>query len=264
MNKYRVEPGQTVHLGEWDPNEKQGAKDDGEAELAQLDTQLSDLQELLYAEHKHSLLIVLQAMDTGGKDSTIQHVFDGVNPQGVGVASFKVPTPLEKSHDFLWRVHIQTPQRGEIMIFNRSHYESVLVERVHNLVPPEVWEKRYSEINHFEKMLANEGTTIRKFYLNISRDEQKKRLQERLDDPKKQWKFNPDDLKERALWTKYMQAYEDALSKTSTESAPWYIIPSNHKWYRNLVISRVLVQTLQELHMSYPQPNFDPAKIHVE
>lgn len=264
MDKYRVKPGQHVHLSDWHPNEKEGEKEKGEEELDQLDQQLSDLQELLYAEHKHGFLIVLQAMDTAGKDSTIQRVFRGVNPQGVGVANFKVPTPVERAHDFLWREHIQTPEKGEIMIFNRSHYESVLVERVHNLVPPAVWEKRYGEINHFEEMLANEGTTIVKFYLNIDKNEQKSRLQARLDDPKKQWKFNPDDLKERALWDKYIQAYEDALSKTSTEWAPWYIIPSNHKWYRNLVISRVLVETLQNLHMSYPRLDFDPTQIHIE
>ncbi len=264
MDKYRIKPGQHVRMSDWDANAKEGDKDVADEELDRLDDQLSDLQELLYAEHKHAFLVVLQALDTGGKDGTIEHVFHGVNPQGVAVASFKVPTPLERSHDFLWREHMEAPAKGEIVIFNRSHYESVLVERVHNLTPQSEWEKRYGEINAFEEMLANEGTTIRKFYLNISKDEQKKRLQARLDDPNKQWKFDPNDLKERALWDEYMKAYEDALSKTSTEWAPWYIVPANHKWYRNLIISRVLVETLQSLNMSYPHPDFDPEKIRIE
>ena len=198
-------------------------------------------------------MVVLQAMDTGGKDGVIRHVFDGVNPQGVKVASFKKPTPIELSHDYLWRVHQNTPGKGEIVIFNRSHYEDVLVVRVHNLVPPEVWQKRYDHINAFERMLTDEGTKIVKFFLHISKDEQKERLQARLDTPDKQWKFAIGDLKERALWGDYTQAYEVALSKTSTEWAPWYVVPANRKWYRNLVIGTVMVQTLQGFGMQYPE-----------
>jgi len=199
------------------------------------------------------LLVVLQAMDTGGKDGVIRHVFDGVNPQGVKVASFKKPTSKELSHDYLWRVHPHTPGRGEITIFNRSHYEDVLVVRVHNLVRSEVWEKRYEHINAFEHILADEGTKIVKFFLHISKEEQKERLQARLDTPHKQWKFSTGDLKERVLWNDYIQAYEAVLSKTSTEWAPWYVVPADRKWYRNLVIGSVLVQTLQDFDMQYPE-----------
>jgi PPK2 family polyphosphate:nucleotide phosphotransferase len=191
-------------------------------------------------------------MDTGGKDGVIRHVFDGVNPQGVRVASFKQPTPAELAHDYLWRVHQQTPAKGELVIFNRSHYEDVLVVRVHNLVPEALWRRRYEQINAFEKLLAEEGTTILKFYLHIDLDEQKERLQARLDDPAKRWKFAKGDLDERKRWPQYMAAYEEMLSKTSTAWAPWYIIPANRKWYRNLVISQIIVETLEGLAMSYP------------
>ncbi len=211
------------------------------------------LQGLLYAEHKHKVLIVLQAMDTGGKDGTIQHIFDGVNPQGVRVAKFDVPTQEELDHDYLWRVHKVMPANGEIVIFNRSHYEDVLAVRVHNLVPPKVWKKRFGQINHFEHILADNGTTILKFFLHIDKDEQKKRLQARLDDPTKHWKFRLGDLAERKLWSDYMQAYEDVLSKTSTKYAPWFIVPSNRKWVRDLVISSVLVDTLKNLKMKFPE-----------
>lgn len=266
MKNYRVEPGTRVKLEEWDPNDigDRNEKDSADQELKELMSRLEDLQQLLYAEHTRKLLVVFQAMDTGGKDSTICHVFSGVNPQGVRVSSFKVPTPPERDRDFLWRVHAQVPGNGEIAIFNRSHYEDVLIVRVHDLVPQKVWQRRYDEINNFEAMLANEGTTILKFYLNIDQDEQKKRLQARLDDPKKHWKFNPEDLVERKLWHEYMKAYEDAISKTSTSWAPWYVVPSNHKWYRNLVVSRVIVKTLQDLKMEYPKPAPDLDKIMIE
>ena len=230
-----------------------GGKEEGLAEVAKLNKELDALQELLYAEHKHKVLIVLQAMDTGGKDGAIQHVFDGVNPQGVRVARFDVPTQEELDHDYLWRVHKVMPANGEIVIFNRSHYEDVLVVRVHNLVPPKVWKKRFGQINHFEHYLADNGTTILKFFLHIDKDEQKKRLQARLDDPAKHWKFRLGDLAERKLWSEYMQAYEDVLSKTSTEYAPWFIVPSNRKWVRDLVISSVLVDTLKNLKMKFPE-----------
>lgn len=256
-DRYRVEPGSRVHLSDWNPSDTRaapGGKPAVEGELEQLTERLEELQELLYAEHKHRLLVILQAMDTGGKDGTIRHVFEGVNPQGVKVTSFGVPTPLELAHDYLWRVHQHTPALGEITIFNRSHYEDVLVVRVHNLVPPEVWQRRYAHINDFERMLAEEGVTILKFFLHISKEEQKRRLEERLQDPRKQWKFRVGDLKERARWDEYMAAYEDVLSLTSTAWAPWYIVPADHKWYRNWVVANVIVRTLKGLNMSYPPP----------
>lgn len=267
MNRYLVKPGDKVDLSKWDPDDKHYFKLDkaeGKDELLKLNARLEELQELLYAEHKHKILIVLQAMDSGGKDGTIRHVFDGVNPQGVKVASFKVPTPKELDHDYLWRIHQHTPGRGEIVIFNRSHYEDVLVVRVHNLVPKSVWRRRFNHIKNFESMLADEGTTILKFYLHINQEEQKLRFQSRLDTPHKQWKFNPGDLKERKLWDQYMEAYEDVLSKTSTAKAPWYIIPANRKWYRNLVISQIIIETLEGLKMKYPEPEEDLENIVIE
>jgi PPK2 family polyphosphate:nucleotide phosphotransferase len=257
MDRYRVKPGKRVDLKGWDPADTSafdGDEQEAEEKLLKLNGQLEDLQELLYAEHKNKLLVALQAMDTGGKDGTIRHVFEGVNPQGVKVASFKVPTQEELDHDFLWRVHKQTPGKGEITIFNRSHYEDVLVVRVHRLVAPEVWRGRYARINNFERMLAEEGTTILKFFLHISKGEQKKRLQARLDERHKRWRFNVGDLKERELWQAYMRAYEDAIGKTSTKWAPWYIVPSDHKWYRNLVVATIMVDTLKRLKMRYPEP----------
>jgi PPK2 family polyphosphate:nucleotide phosphotransferase len=238
-------------------------KNEGRKQLLELNHRLEELQELLHAEHKHKVLIVLQAMDTGGKDGTIRHVFEGVNPQGVRVASFKKPTPEELGHDFLWRVHKQVPGRGEIVIYNRSHYEDVLVVRVHDLAPKGVWSKRYDHINDFERMLVDEGTTILKFFLHIDLDEQKERLQARLDEPNKRWKFNPADLEERKLWPKYVKAYEDAISKTSTDWAPWYVVPANRKWYRNLVVGTVIIEALEDLNMRYPKPEFDPAEIKI-
>ncbi|MFQ5578018.1 MAG: polyphosphate kinase 2 family protein [Anaerolineae bacterium] len=264
MGRYRVEPGRSVNLQNWDPNDTgafTGGKKAGRKQLLALNRELETLQELLYAEHKHKVLVVLQAMDAGGKDGTVRHVFDGVNPQGVRVVSFKKPTPNELAHDYLWRVHRQVPGKGEIVIFNRSHYEDVLIVRVLNLVPPEVWSKRYDHINHFERMLADEGTTILKFYLNIGLDEQLQRFQARLDEPHKHWKFNPDDLKQRQRWPQYMQAYEEAIAKTSTPWAPWYIVPANRKWYRNLVVGTLITGALKGLAMSYPKPTFDPAQI---
>ncbi len=254
LDLFRVKPGKKVDLGEIDPGKIHGFEDDkqkGKDIRCQLTLEMADLQERLYAEHKHALLIVLQGMDTSGKDGTIEHVFEGVNPQGVSVASFKAPTPEELSHDFLWRIHRQTPGKGHITIFNRSHYEDVLVVRVHNLAPEKVWRKRYQHINDFERLLVDEGTTILKFFLYISKDEQKKRLLDRLDQPEKHWKFDPNDLKEREFWDAYIQAYQDALEKTSTEWAPWYIIPANHKWFRDLVIASAIVKTLKDLK---PEP----------
>jgi len=264
MKKYRVEPDSKVDLSKWDPedsSEFDGNKEEGRAALAYLNGKLADLQEILYAEHKHKMLIVLQAMDTGGKDGAIRHVFKGINPQGVRVASFKIPSAIEMDHDYLWRIHQQTPGKGEMVIFNRSHYEDMLVVRVHKLVPEEVWKRRYQQINNFEKLLAEEGTTILKFYLHISSEEQKERLRARLEDPTKHWKFDPADLKERGLWKAYRQAYEDVLEKTSTKYAPWYIVPANKKWYRDLVIASVILETLKDLKMEYPQPKYDVGSI---
>ncbi|MFZ3210414.1 MAG: polyphosphate kinase 2 family protein [Terriglobales bacterium] len=257
MKRYRVKPGTRVQLDRWDPEDTsafRGTKKGAENRLARLTQRLEPLQELLYAEHWHKLLIVLQGMDTSGKDGTIRHVFEGVNPQGVTVARFGPPTPEELDHDYLWRVHRHTPAKGMIAIFNRSHYEDVLVVRVHGLVPKDVWEHRYQQINDFERMLAEEGVTILKFFLHISREEQKKRLQARLDDPTKHWKFSLADEKERELWPEYRKAYEDALERTSTDWAPWCIVPANHKWYRNLVVATILTDTLRALKMRYPQP----------
>jgi PPK2 family polyphosphate:nucleotide phosphotransferase len=252
---YRIEPGQKVNLGQRDPQdvagEWQGRKEEALSRVAELLLELDSLQEMLYAGHKHKLLIVLQAMDTGGKDGVIRSVFSGVNPQGVRVASFKVPTVEELDHDYLWRIHKQVPGKGEIVIFNRSHYESLLVERVHNLVPEEVWQRRFAHINEFERMMADEGLTILKFYLHIDLEEHK-RLLERIDDPTKQWKFNPGDLEERKLWPEYMKAFEDVLQRTSTACAPWYLVPANRNWYRNLVIASVVVETLKGLKLQYP------------
>lgn len=267
MDQYRVQPESRVRLSAIDPSERltfNGKKETGEEELDRLNRRLRELQELLYAEGKRRVLIVLQATDTGGKDGVIRHVFRTVNPQGVRVSSFKAPSEEELAHDYLWRIHQESPARGEIRIFNRSHYEDVLVVRVRNLVPQEVWDRRYGHINDFERMLADEGTTILKFFLHISKEEQAARLQERLDNPEKHWKFNPGDLAGRKLWDAYQEAYEAMLSRTSTPWAPWYIIPSNSKWYRNLVIARVLVDTLEGLKMRFPEPDFDPAEIRIE
>lgn len=266
MDRYCIEPGATVDLTSWDPRDKGGFDGDkaaGKQVLHMLNERLEDLQELLYAEGKRKILVVLQATDTGGKDGVIRHVFDRVNPQGVKVANFKVPTPVELAHDYLWRVHQKTPARGEIVIFNRSHYEDVLVVRVHDLVPQSVWSRRYDHINAFEQMLADEGTTILKFFLHISKEEQKERLQARLDKPHKRWKFSRGDLKERELWDDYQAAYEDMLSKTSTPWAPWYLVPADRKWYRNLVVATTLVSTLQGFDMQYPAFEGDPEDIEI-
>jgi PPK2 family polyphosphate:nucleotide phosphotransferase len=256
MKQYLVKPDSKIKLSKCDPNDTgdfKGGKKEGAARLEELNSKLDVLQELLFAEHKHKVLVVLQAMDTAGKDGTIRGVFRGVNPAGVRVAGFHMPTPQELDHDYLWRIHKEVPGSGEMVIFNRSHYEDVLVVRVHNIVPPEVWGKRFDEINQFERSLAENGTTILKFYLHIDLDEQKERLQARLDDPAKHWKFRLGDLAERKLWPDYMHAYEDVLSKTSTTYAPWYIVPANRKWFRDLVISSVLVDTLEKLKMKFPQ-----------
>jgi PPK2 family polyphosphate:nucleotide phosphotransferase len=266
MKNYLVKPKTAVRLGQWKSEDKQafsGDKDAADKELESLRKQLRELQELLYAERKHKVLIVLQGMDTCGKDSTTRMVFQGVNPQGVRVVSFGVPTHLELDHDYLWRIHQQTPRKGEIAIFNRSHYEDVLTVRVHNTVPEKIGRKRYDHINEFERMLADEGTTILKFFLHISKDEQKERLQERIDDSQKRWKFKEGDLHERKFWHRYMKAYGDVLSKTSTSWAPWYVVPANTKWYRNLIVANVIVDALKGLRMQYPKLGYNPKTIRI-
>ena len=260
VEQYRVGPGQEVQLAQWDSGDRSafaGDKPTGRRVAAQLAKQLEGCQEVFYADGQHRLLVVLQAMDTGGKDGTIRRVFEGVNPVGVRVASFKKPTEHELAHDYLWRVHPHVPGNGEILIFNRSHYEDVLVVRVNALVPEERWARRYEHIVAFEKMLADEGTTIVKFFLHISRDEQRRRLQARVDDPEKRWKFARGDLAERAKWDDYQLAYQEALTRTSTEFAPWYIVPADRKWYRDIVVGQVLVNTLQRLAPRYPDPEED-------
>jgi PPK2 family polyphosphate:nucleotide phosphotransferase len=267
MKRYRVKPGSKVELGKVDPGSTagfKGKKADAEKELLALNERLEILQETLWAQNEHKVLIVLQGLDTSGKDGTISHVFEGVNPLGVRVAAFKAPTPEELDHDFLWRVHPELPGRGEMVIFNRSHYEDVLAARVHNFVPREVWQKRYSQINDFERLLAETGTLVLKFFLYISKDEQKKRLQERLDDPQKRWKFRKADLADRALWDDYLQAYEDALAQTSQSWAPWYVVPADRKWFRNLIIATVLVKALEDLNLKIPEPVEDLKGIVIE
>ena len=257
ITKFRVPPETKVSLDDYDPDSKAGfgeGKKVGKRALPALNDELSALQKRLWAESKQKLLLVLQATDTGGKDGTIRNVLTGVNPQGVKVHPFGKPTEEELAHDYLWRIHQHTPANGRIAVFNRSHYEDVLAVRVRNLVPPERWEKRYRHINEFERMLVDEGTRIVKVYLHISRDEQKERLEARLDNPDKNWKFNKADLADRALWDNFREAYETMLSRTSTPHAPWYVVPANRKWYRNLVVSRILIDTLNEMDPRYPDP----------
>ena len=257
MTRYEVTDGKGFRLADHDPHADSGVpgKVAGRAEVAALTARLDELQEKLYADGRHKVLVVLQGMDTSGKDGTIRHVMGGFDAVGVRVASFKKPTAIELDHDFLWRIHAQTPASGEVVVFNRSHYEDVLIVRVRELVPEKVWRKRYAQINDFERILAENGTLILKFFLHISKSEQKKRLQERIDDPTKRWKFQSGDLGERELWNQYVRAYEDALSKTSTDVAPWYIVPANAKWYRNYVVASVIAEALEKLKMKYPQPD---------
>ena len=262
---YLVKPGSRVRLKSVKTNDTGKFKDKADAEAASKKNleELFKLQDVLYADGTKALLVVLQAMDAGGKDGTIDYIFSGVNPQGCTVASFKAPSTLEKSHDFLWRIHAAAPAKGMIGIFNRSHYESVLVERIHDYAPKAVWKKRYDHINAFEQMLADEGTTIVKFFLHISKKEQAERMQARLDDPKKNWKFNAGDLEERKYWDQYQGAFEDALSKCSTDAAPWYAIPADKKWFRNWAISDILVRTLRGMKPRYPDPIPDIKKYKV-
>lgn len=264
LKKLKIKAGSPVDLSKFDPSDTSlasGKKDETNAKSEKLSERLVDLQELLFAEHKHKLLVVLQGMDTSGKDGTVRHVMRGLSPQACRAVSFKKPTEPEAEHDFLWRIHAQVPAAGEIVIFNRSHYEDVLIVRVHELVPEKIWRKRYDQINDFERMLSESGTTILKFFLHISRDEQRERLQARLDDPTKRWKFQHGDLEERKLWDDYTKAYEDAMEKTSTDWAPWIVVPADKKWFRNWVVARTIVDTLEGFDMKYPRPDLHAEKI---
>lgn len=255
MNPYLVKPGQAVRLDDHDPDDTSMFdldKQAGRVHLRELSLELDRLQNLLYAEHRHKLLIILQGMDSSGKNGTIRHVFKYVDPLGVRVSSFKAPSTEELERDYLWRVHRRVPAKGEIVIFDRSHYEDVGFVRVHGLISDEVCQRRYAQIRDFERMLVEEGTTILKFFLHIDRKVQKKRLNARLEKPHKRWKYDSADMKERAHWEDYMQAYSQAISETSTDQAPWYVIPANHKWYRNLVVAQLVVDTLGSFDMHYP------------
>ncbi|HEX8236630.1 MAG TPA: polyphosphate kinase 2 family protein [Abditibacteriaceae bacterium] len=261
-----VRPGTKIRLRDIDPDATGGysSKDETLERLGALRERLSALQEALYAEDKRSLLIVLQAMDTGGKDGALKSIMTGVNPAGVQVTSFKAPSTDELSHDFLWRVHKAVPPKGIIGVWNRSHYEDVLIVRVHKMVEKKVWQARYDDINNFEQMLTRNGVTILKFFLHISKDEQKERLQARLDNPEKNWKFNPGDLKERALWDDYQDALDDALNKCSTEHAPWTVVPANKKWARNINLAEAVVEALEKMKPQYPKADFDPKSIVID
>jgi PPK2 family polyphosphate:nucleotide phosphotransferase len=261
--QFRVKPGEKVRLNKLDPSDtgKHTSEDEGKEDAEHYLKQVAHQQTLLYAEHKHSVLVVLQAMDAGGKDGTIRHVFSGVNPQGVDVASFKQPTTLELSHDFLWRIHTQAPRAGQIVIFNRSHYEDVLVTRVHKLVDKKTCARRYEHIRDFEALLVESGTTILKFFLHISKEEQLARFAQRLDDPGRNWKISESDYSERELWDDYVDAFEDAISATSTATAPWYVIPANHKWFRNLAVSQIIADAMADLGLAFPAPSVNLAEI---
>jgi len=261
--RMNVNPGQKLRLKNVDPAFKGGHETHESAaqELERYRQKLGQLQALLYAEKKHSMLIVLQAMDAGGKDGTIKHVFTAFNPQGTSVTSFKEPAPIERDHDFLWRVHPHAPPKGGVAIFNRSHYEDVLIARVHKLVDKFTWTARYDRIRSFEAGLRESGTTIVKFFLHISKEEQLARFAQRLEDPARNWKISESDYTERALWDDYIEAFEDALAATSTRDAPWYVIPANHKWFRNLAVSQIVADTLEELGMAFPKPTVDLADI---
>ena len=261
--KFAVEPGKKVRLSRIDPSYtgKHETHDKALPEIQKNVERMDKLQYLLYADGSQSLLVVLQALDAAGKDGTIRHVFSGMNPQGTFVYGFKQPSREEAAHDFLWRAHARTPGRGEVVVFNRSHYEDVLVVRVHKLVPHSVWSKRYELINDFETMLSRNGTTILKFFLHISPQEQLARFKQRLDDPSRHWKISESDYSERELWPQYVDAYEDAMKLTSTRHAPWYIIPSNHKWFRNLAVSQIIADTMDDMGLKLPPTRIDLVEI---
>ncbi len=242
-------------LADYDPEDtSSGDKEQALADIVALRLRLNELQDVLYADRRFALLVVLQGIDAAGKDSTVKSVFQEVGLLGCDVVSFGVPTAEEAAHDFLWRYHRHAPERGKFMIFNRSYYESVLVERVKNLVPKETWKARYDQINRFERFLSDEGTVVMKFFLHISKDEQRQRLQERIDNPNKRWKFRAGDLDERKAWDGYQEAFEDMVAKCNTEHAPWHVVPANHKWRRDVLVARALIERLEGLKLRYPQP----------
>ncbi len=262
--RFVIEPGSKVRLGKIDPEFKDRHDESHERATPEIQKnveRMAKAQYLLYADGNQSLLVVLQALDAGGKDGVVRHVFTAMNPQGTLVFSFKQPSKVEAAHDFLWRAHLHTPEKGQVVIFNRSHYEDVLVVRVHKLVPKSVWSKRYELINDFEKMLHDNGTRVLKFYLHISPEEQLERFKQRLDDPMRQWKISEADYSERKLWPDYVEAYKDAMDKTSTRHAPWYVIPSNHKWFRDLAVSQILADTMEDMGLKLPSAQVDLAEI---
>ena len=264
LKKFIVEPGTKIRLKHFDPDYhgKHESREQALPEIQKYVEKMAQLQYLMYAERKHSLLVVLQGLDAAGKDGVVRHVFTGMNPAGCVVSDFKQPTPEELAHDFLWRVHPHVPAKGSVAIFNRSHYEDVLVVRVHELTPEKVWSKRYDEINEFEKLIATQNqTSILKFFLHISKQEQLARFAKRLDDPERQWKISDSDYKERDYWGNYTKAFEDVLDKTSTGRAPWFIIPSNHKWFRDLAISQIIVRQMEDMNMQFPKPTVNLAQI---
>jgi PPK2 family polyphosphate:nucleotide phosphotransferase len=261
--RFAVESGTKVRLSKIDASfkGKYDSQEEAAAEIRKHVERMDQLQTLLYANADKSLLVILQALDAAGKDGVIRHLFTGMNPQGTRVFGFKQPSKYEAAHDFLWRAHLRTPSRGEVAIFNRSYYEDVLVVRVHKLVGHSVWSKRYDLIKNFEAMLSLNGTTILKFFLHISRDVQLARFKQRLDDPSRQWKISETDYSERELWPDYMDAYKDAISATCTKDAPWYVIPANHKWFRNLAVSQIIADTMDEMGLKLPPPHVDIADI---
>lgn len=261
--EFMVQPGSKLRLDRIDPACKGSHESHEKAgpEIAASLAKMDQLQSLLYADASQSLLVVLQALDAAGKDGVVRHLFTGMNPQGTRVVSFKQPSAEESAHDFLWRVHRHAPARGEVVIFNRSHYEDVLVVRVHGLVPRDTWSKRYALINDFEKMLTDHGTRILKFYLHISPDEQLERFRQRLDDPQRQWKISESDYAERSLWPQYVEAYQEAIEHTTTRTAPWFVIPANHKWFRNLAIAEIISATMDEMGLKLPSPRVDLAEM---
>lgn len=267
MKEFQIEPGTKFKLDDLPtqpPQKDDDFKESIKLKTAKLGLRLSDLQDLLYAEHKHRLLIILQGLDTAGKDGATRNVFAPISPQGLRVVSYKAPIQPELEHDYLWRIHDKVPGNGEIVVFNRSHYEEVLVVRVQGLQPEKVWRRRYRHIVEFERMLAEEGTTVIKFFLHISKDEQKKRLQSRLEEKRKHWKWDPGDLRDRAYWDQYLEAYEEAIEKTSTEESPWFVVPADKKWWRDYVISSAVVEAMEALAMEYPKPVADLSQVVIK
>ena len=261
LSPYQVDPNTPFRLDDVDPDDKSQfpvSKKEGQKMLPKLTQRIVDLHRVLYAQGKHRVLIVFQTIDAGGKDGTVREVFGPLDPMNFRVVSFKAPSSLELSHDYLWRVHKETPSRGEMVVFNRSHYEDIIAVGVKNILPPEIWQKRYDHLVNFEQMLADEETLILKFFLRISKDEQRARFQKRIDRPDKRWKFNPADLEDRARWDEFMAAYEEVITRTNKPHAPWFVIPANRKWHRNLAIADTVGNALESLAMSFPESDFDP------